>query len=184
MAALMICYISLTAIEGMIFSEHYTAAYIYRVAPIRKLGDVHSGFRKAIMLWIAMPGFAVLVVFYSILWHDPVHAALVLVPWMVVTPTVLLIPFMLREALPLSRKYQKGQQTARNFMLFLICFAGLSIVAALQVVAMRGQLPFLDVQFPYWPFIPFIAMASILSYILLRALSGESKPVQPSDLNS
>jgi ABC-2 type transport system permease protein len=184
MAALMICYISLTAIEGMIFSEHYTAAYIYRVAPIRKLGDVHGGFRKAVMLWIALPGFLVLLVLYSILWRSPAHAALVLAPWVVVTPAVLLIPFMLREALPLSRKYQKGQQTARNFMLFLICFAGLSVVAALQVLAMRGQVPLLEAPFPYWLFIPLTAAASAASYAVLRALSGESKPIQPSDLNS
>ena len=184
MAALMICYISLTAIEGMIFSEHHTAAYVYRVAPIRKLGDVHSGFRKAVMLWIALPGFAVLFALYSILWRDPLHAFFALAPWTIITPAVLMIPFILREALPLSRKYQKGQQTARNFMLFLICFIGLSIVAGLQVVAMRGRLPFIEISFSYWLFLVFMAMASTASYTLLRAVSGESKPIQPSDLNS
>lgn len=184
MAALMICYISLTAIEGMIFSEHYPAAYIYRVAPIRTLGDAHSGFRKAVMLWVALPGFAVLFIFYSILWRSPLHAALALMPWVVITPSVLLIPFIMREALPLSRKYQKGQQTARNFLLFLVCFIGLSIVAGLQVVAMKGRIPFIEATFSYWFFVAFMSVASFVLYFLLRAMSGESKPVQPSDLNS
>ncbi len=184
MAALMICYISLTAIEGMIFSEDHTAAYIYRVAPIRKLGDVHSGFRKAVMMWITLPGFVVLFAIYSILWRDPLHAAMTLAPWIAITPAVLMIPFLTREVLPLSRKYQKGQQTARNFTLFLSCFIGLSIVAAFQVIAIKERLPFLDVSFPYWLFMVCSAIASTILYKLLRALSGESKPVHPSDLNS
>ncbi len=184
MAALMICYISLTAIEGMIFSEDHSAAYIYRVAPIKKLGDVHSGFRKAVMSWITLPGFIALFVIYSILWQDPLHAAMTLAPWIAITPAVLMIPFLMREVLPLSRKYQKGQQTARNFTLFLSCFIGLSIVAAFQVMAIKERLPFLDVNFPYWLFIVCAAIASTILYKILRALSGESKPVQPSDLNS
>lgn len=184
MAALMICYISLTAIEGMIFSEHHAAAYIYRVAPINKLGDVHNGFRKAVMMWVALPGFAVLFVIYSILWRAPVHAVLTLAPWIAITPAVLMIPFLLREVLPLSRKYQKGQQTARNFTLFLACFIGLSIVAGFQVIAIKGHLPFLDVSFPYWLFIVCTVLVSAGLYIILRELSGESKPIQPSDQNS
>jgi hypothetical protein len=184
MAALMICYISLTAIEGMIFSEHHSAAYVYRVAPIKKLGDVHSGFRKAVMAWITLPGFVVLFLIYSILWRDPVHAVMTLAPWVAITPAVLMIPFLMREVLPLSRKYQKGQQTARNFTLFLSCFIGLSIVAAFQVMAIKEHIPFLDMDFPYWLFIVCTVTASVILYKVLRALGGESKPVQPSDLNS
>lgn len=181
MAALMICYISLTAIEGMIFSEDHFAAYIYRVAPIKKLGDVHSGFRKAVMAWVTLPGFVVLFAIYSVLWRDPLHAGMTLAPWVAITPAVLMIPFLMREVLPLSRKYQKGQQTARNFTLFLSCFIGLSVVAAFQVMAIKERIPFFDISFPYWLFIAFTAIASFVLHRILRALSGESKPVQPSD---
>jgi hypothetical protein len=181
MGALMICYVALTAIEGMIFSEHYPAAYIYRVAPVAALGNIHNGFRKAVMVWVALPGFAMVFVLYSILWRNPLHAALVLLPWMLITPAVLMIPFLRREALPLSRKYQKGQQTARNFAVFLFCFIGLSVVAMIQVVAIIGRLPVVRTSFPYWVFLALTAMASSILYVLLRLLSGESTPVEPSD---
>jgi ABC-2 type transport system permease protein len=181
MGALMICYVALTAIEGMIFSEHHPAAYIYRVAPVAALGDIHNGFRKAVMIWVALPGFAMVFVLYSILWRNPLHAALVLAPWMLITPAVLMVPFLRREALPLSRKYQKGQQTARNFAVFLFCFIGLSVVAMIQVVAITGRLPVVRTSFPYWLFLALTVMTSGVLYVLLRLLSGEANPVEPSD---
>jgi hypothetical protein len=184
MGAVMICFVSLTAIEGLVFSEHFPAAYIYRVAPIRNLGDVHSGFRKAIMLWIALPGFAVLITLYSILWRSPLHAILVLAPWIIMTPVVLMLPFLLREALPLSRKYQKGQQTARNLSILIFSSVALSFVAGVQVIAISGRIPILDLSFPYWLFILLMTIVSAASYLVLRAVSGEKKPIHPSDGDS
>jgi hypothetical protein len=181
MGALMICYVALTAIEGMIFSEHHPAAYIYRVAPVETLGDIHNGFRKAVMVWIALPGFAMVFGLYAILWRNPLHAALVLLPWMFITPAVLLVPFLGREALPLARKYQKGQQTARNFAVFLFCFLGLSVVAVIQVIAIIGRVPVIRTSFPYWIFLLLAALGSGVLYVLLRLLSGEANPVAPSD---
>jgi ABC-2 type transport system permease protein len=181
MGAVMICFVSLTAIEGLIFSEHFPAAYVYRVAPIRNLGDVHGGFRKAVMTWVSLPGFAALVALYSILWRNPVHAILVLAPWAVLTPAVLILPFLLREALPLSRKYQKGQQTARNLSIFIISTVVLSFVAGAQMVAILGRIPLLNLGFPYWLFFLLISAVSATSYFALRRLSGESRPIYPPD---
>ena len=181
MGAVMICFVSLTAVEGLIFSEHYPAAYIYRVAPIRNLGDVHGGFRKAIMLWVALPGFIVLIALYSIIWGNPWHATLLLTPWIIMTPAVLMLPFLLREALPLSRKYQKGQQTARNLSIFILSMVALSFVAGIQMIAIAGLVPLLNLSFPYWLFMLFIAIVSAISYRVLRALSGELRPIHPPD---
>jgi ABC-2 type transport system permease protein len=181
MGAVMICFVSLTAVEGLVFSEHFPAAYIYRVAPIRNLGDIHSGFRKAVAMWVALPGFAVLAALYSIMWRNPLHVLLLLIPWMIMTPAVLMLPFLLRETLPLSRKYQKGQQTARNLLIFIYSMVALSFVAGVQIIAIRGRVPVIDVSFPYWLFILLIAIVSALSYRALRAASGELKPIHPPD---
>jgi ABC-2 type transport system permease protein len=181
MGAVMICFVSLTAVEGLIFSEHFPAAYIYRVAPIRNLGDVHSGFRKAIMLWVTLPGFILLIALYSVMWRNPWHAVLLLAPWIIMTPAVLMLPFLLREALPLSRKYQKGQQTARNLSIFILSMVALSFVAGIQMFAIAGIVPLLNLSFPYWIFMLFIAIISAISYRVLRALSGELRPIYPSD---
>jgi hypothetical protein len=100
------------------------------------------------------------------------------------TPAVLMLPFLLREGLPLSRKYQKGQQTARNLSVFILSMVALSFVAGVQVIAITGRVPLLDLSFPYWLFVLFILMVSVISYLALRALSGEMRPIHPSDRDS
>jgi hypothetical protein len=133
------------------------------------------------MTWVSLPGFAVLTALYSVLWRNPIHAILVLAPWIILTPAVLILPFLLREALPLSRKYQKGQQTARNLSIFIISTVVLSFVAGAQMVAIVGRIPLLNLSFPYWLFILFISAVSAISYFALRRLSGELRPIYPSD---
>lgn len=183
MGALMICYVALTAVEVLRFSEHQEAAYIFRVAPVNQLGDVHSGFRKAVMTWVALPGFAVLFVLYAILWRNPLHALLLLAPWAIITPAMLMLGFLFRETLPLARKYQKGQQTSRNLLLFLACFVVLSLFGGLQAAAIQGRLPVIKTTFPYWLFIGLSVLLSAFFYFILRALSREARAIQPSDLN-
>jgi ABC-2 type transport system permease protein len=181
MGALMICYVGLTAVEVLRFSGHHEAAYIFRVAPVARLGDVHSGFRKAIMTWVALPGFGVLFVLYAVLWRNPLHAALLLAPWVIITPAVLMLGFLFRESLPLSRKYQKGQQTTRNLLLFLVCVALLSLFGGLQAIAIRGRVPVMKITFPYELFIGVSVLISAAFYFALRALSRETRVIQPSD---
>jgi hypothetical protein len=183
MAAAMICFVSLTAIEGLVFSEHSAAAYIFRVAPVASLARIHNGLRKAVLLWVALPGYAALFALYSILWMNPLHALLVLGPWIIMTPAVLMIPFLLREVIPLARKYQKGQQTARNIFIFASSMVVLSFVGVFQILAMKGGIPPIEWNFPYWLFIVVVAAGSGLSYIALRAL-GERRQILPSDLDS
>ncbi|MFL6216064.1 MAG: hypothetical protein ACJ74J_19430 [Blastocatellia bacterium] len=181
MGALMICYVALTAIEVLRFSEHHAAAYIFRVAPVERLGDVYSGFRKAVMLWVALPGFVILFALYAALWRNPLHAALLLIPWAIITPAVMMIGFLFRETLPLARKYQKGQQTSRNLFLFLVCFLLLSVFGVLQALAIRGRLPAINLTFPYWLFIILSVFISLFFFIVLRALSRAAAAVAPAD---
>jgi ABC-2 type transport system permease protein len=180
MGALMICYVALTAVEVLRFSEHHEAAYIFRVAPVSRLGDVHSGFRKAVMMWVSLPGFAMLFTLYAVLWRSPLHALLLLAPWIIITPAVLMLGFLFRETLPLARKYQKGQQASRNLLLFLFCFIVLSLFGGSQAMAIRGRVPLVKIPFPYWSFIAVSLLLSACFYFGLRALSREARAVQPA----
>ena len=146
-----------------------------------RLGDVYSGFRKAVMIWVALPGFAILFALYATLWRNPLHAALLLIPWAIITPAVMMIGFLFRETLPLARKYQKGQQTSRNLFLFLACFILLSVFGVLQALAMRGRLPVINLTFPYWLFIILSILISLFFFVALRALSRAAVPVAPAD---
>ncbi len=172
--AAMIPFVGLTAVEGLIFSEHYQASHIFLVVPIGRLADVHRGFRKALLIAVAAPGYAVLCLLYSVLWRNPWHALLLLLPWMMITPVALMIPFLFRQMLPLSRKYQKGQQSARNITLMFLSFFGLSIFGVAQSVAISGYIP-------YWSFLVAIAALSPAALFLLGRISGDARPLVPTD---
>ena len=181
MGAAMICFVSLTAVEGLVFSEHFAASYIYRVAPIESLGQVHSGLRKAVMVWVTLPGFLVLLVLYSALWANPLHAALMIAPWAIMTPAVMMVPFLMRQVLPLARKYQKGQQTARNITVFMSSMIALTSVGLFQVVAINGPASPFDMELPYWLFMVIVAAVSVGVYALIGSTGLERRPVPASD---
>jgi hypothetical protein len=177
MGAGMISSIGLTAVESLLFSEHYKAAYILRVAPISRIGDIRSGFRKAVFIYIVLPGFAVLFALYAALWANPLHALLVLLPWLTIAPAQLMAPFLFREALPLSRKYQKGEQSARNIFIFVISFTVLIVLAVAQGIA-------LSMNFSYALFLAIVAVVALLCYVVLRAMTDESRPIDPDERES
>ena len=117
---------------------------------------------------------------YAVLWRSPVHALLLLAPWIIITPAVLMLGFLFRETLPLARKYQKGQQASRNLLLFLFCFIVLSLFGGSQALAIRGRVPLVKLPFPYWSFIAASLLLSACFYFGLRALSREARAVQPA----
>lgn len=177
LAAAMIVFVALTAIEGLAFSEHYHAAYIFRVAPVRTVGEIHGGVRKAVLAYVVLPAFGLLAIIYTVAWGSAAHALLTVAPWIAVTPTALLIPFSFREILPLARRYQKGQQSARNIGLLVVSMAALSVVAAAQVLALNDYVP-------YWAFLIAVVLGSTLAFSLIRRLIGESRPVAHLDSQS
>lgn len=174
--AAILCLMAQTAVEGMIFSEDHPAAWIYRVAPVARLGDIHGGLRKAVLFFIVMPGFLILFILYSILWRDPFHAFLTLAPWMIITPTALVVSFLFREVIPLSVRYQKGQQTSRNFIILAVGMIGFSLVGFIQVFALNETSS-------YSIFLAVLTIISVAFYFILKKLSGESRPVLPKNVN-
>jgi ABC-2 type transport system permease protein len=170
----MVFIVALTVLEGLIFSEHYRAGYIFLVTPIARVGRIYSGFRKLVMLFIFVPGFALMLVLLSVMWRNSLHAILAILPWVPLTPIVLLVPFVGRDGLPLSRKYQKGQQSARNAGLMIGSMICLSIFLAVQFSAIKNQW--------YWLFSACVFFISPLVYFLLKKIAGESKQLRPQDL--
>ncbi|MEW6208673.1 MAG: hypothetical protein AB1631_09925 [Acidobacteriota bacterium] len=172
-----ICFIGQTAVEGLIFSEHYNAAYIFRITPLSHLGEIHRAMRKAILSLIALPQFIILFALYAALWRDPLHAFLIIAPWIAISPATLMVSFAFREVIPLSTRYQKGQQTSRNLMIVISAFIATIFLGGAQWAAIKGHLP-------YWLILTSAPVASILIYFLLRAISRESQPLPPVDEQS
>ncbi len=169
-----VCFIGQTAVEGLIFSEHYRAAYIFRIAPVSHLGEIHQGMRKVVLMLIVLPEFIILFAFYAALWRDPLHAFLVIAPWIAIAPATLMVSFTFREVIPLSTKYQKGQQTSRNLMIVMSAFIVAIFLGGAQWLGVKGIIP-------YWMILAGAPVLSALLYLLLRAVSRESRPLPPVD---
>lgn len=172
--AAMIPFVASVAAETILFSEHYQAAYIFRVAPIANLSYIRRGLRKATQAYVALPGAFVLLILYTLLWKSLLHAFLLLVPWLMLTPAIMMFSFFRREFLPLSRKYRKGQQSARFMILFFTSFLCIMLVGTVQSLSMRGTIP-------YWLFIAGTFIFSAIVYFLLRAISGEMRPLKAAE---
>lgn len=169
-----ICFVGQTAVEGLLFSEHYRAAYIFRITPVSHLGEIHRGIRKAVLMLIVLPEFIILFALYAALWRDPLHAFLVIAPWMAIAPTTLMVSFAFREVIPLSTKYQKGQQTSRNLMIVMSAFIASIFLGGAQWAGVKGFIP-------YWIILTSAPVVSALLYVLLRAVSRESRPLPSVD---
>lgn len=172
--AAMIPFIAMSAVETVVFSEHYAAAYIFRVAPVGSRGGIHSGLRKAILAYVAIPGVVILLAMYGVIWKNLAHAALVLLPWLLLTPAMMLIPFIRRERLPLARKYQKGQQSARSMFLFMGVFLFFFLAGGVQSFSLSGG-------FSYYLFLAGITFFALLLHFVLHKASGESTPLGPPE---
>ncbi len=171
--AAMIPFVASVAAEAILFSEHYQASYIFRAAPVASLSDIHRGLRKATQVYVALPGALILLLLYTVLWQNLFHAFLVIAPWLILTPALMMFPFIGREFLPLSRKYQKGQQSARTMFIFFLSFFFITIVSAVQNFSIQGIIP-------YWLFLTGVLAVSSILYFTIRKLSGEVRPLLPS----
>lgn len=171
--AAMIPFVASVAAEAILFSEHYQAAYIFRAAPVANLGDIHRGLRKAAQVYIALPGALLLLLLYTILWRDLFHAFLLIAPWLILTPTIMMFSFIRREFLPLSRKYRKGQQSARSMVIFMLTFFFIILMSTVQTFSIQGNIP-------YWIFLAGVLAVSAILYFIIGKLSGESRPLLPA----
>jgi ABC-2 type transport system permease protein len=171
--AAMIPFVASVGAEAILFSEHYQAAYIFRAAPVANLGDIHKGLRKAAQVYIALPGALLLLILYTLLWRNLLHAFLLIVPWLILTPAIMMFTFLRREFLPLSRKYQKGQQSARSMVIFILSFFCIVVMSVVQNFSIEGLIP-------YWMFIAGVLAISVILYFLLRKISGEVRPLLPA----
>jgi ABC-2 type transport system permease protein len=171
--AMMIPFVTAVSAEAFLFSEHYQASYIFRAAPVASLSDIHKGLRKAAQAYIALPGALILLILYTILWRNFFHAFLLIAPWVILTPAMMMFSFIGREFLPLSRKYQKGQQSARSMIIFFVSFLCLVVVTVVQNFSIQGYIS-------YWIFLTGVLVFSTVLYFIIRMISGEVRPLLPA----
>ncbi len=176
-SAAMIPFVASVAVEAILFSEHYQASYIFRAAPVANLSDIHRGLRKATQVYIALPGALILLILYTFLWRNLFHAFLLIAPWLILTPALMMFSFIGREFLPLSRQYQKGQQSARSMIIAFVSVFGMAIGGVVQSFSIQGPIP-------YWLFLTGTLAVSSILYFTIRKISGEVRPLLPAATSS
>ena len=159
-----------TAMMTFKMSPQYQAAELFRYAPIHGTASLFHGFRKAMMLFLVLPG---LIVAGTILWLGPVshHALLLAVPALLALPTLSLLDGLAGDYLPLSIPPTSGRQGAIGLVMMLVGFVFLALFAGLAALA--------DAQGWLWPMVAaevaglLIVHPLMLRRIRLRALRRE-----------
>jgi ABC-2 type transport system permease protein len=115
-------------------SPHYQAAELFRYAPIRGTAALFHGVRKAMILFLAVPG---VLLSGTILWFGlPDHRVLLLaIPALMAIPTLSLIDGLAGDYLPLSMAPTGGRQGAINIGIMIASFVTLAVIAGLAAWA-------------------------------------------------
>lgn len=115
-------------------SPHYQAAELFRYAPIRGTAALFHGVRKAMILFLAVPG---VLLSGTILWFGlpDRHVLLLAVPALMAIPTLSLIDGLAGDYLPLSMAPTGGRQGAINIGIMLASFVTLAVLAGLAAWA-------------------------------------------------
>jgi MFS family permease len=115
-------------------SPHYQAAELFRYAPIRGTAALFHGVRKAMVLFLAVPG---VLLGGTILWFGlPDRRVLLLaIPALMAIPTLSLIDGLAGDYLPLSMAPTGGRQGAINIGIMIASFVTLAVLAGLAAWA-------------------------------------------------
>jgi hypothetical protein len=134
MAVFMAGTLPATAMMTFKMSPHYQAAELFRYAPIRGTAALFHGVRKAMILFLAVPG---VLLSGTILWFGlPDRRILLLaIPALMAIPTLSLIDGLAGDYLPLSMAPTGGRQGAINIGIMIASFVILAVLAGLATWA-------------------------------------------------
>jgi ABC-2 type transport system permease protein len=123
-----------TAMMTFKMSPQYLAADLFRYVPIRGTASLFHGVRKAMLLFLTVPG---VLVSGSILWFGlPDRRILLLaIPALAAIPTLSLVDGLAGDYLPLSIAPTSGRQGAINIGIMIASFVTLAVLAGLATVA-------------------------------------------------
>jgi len=115
-------------------SPHYQAAELFRYVPIRGTAALFHGVRKAMLLFLAIPG---VLLSGSILWFGlpDRHILLLAIPALMAIPTLSLMDGLAGDYLPLSMAPTGGRQGAINIGIMIASFLTLAVLAGIATWA-------------------------------------------------
>ena len=123
-----------TAMMTFKMSPQYQAADLFRYAPLRGTASLFHGVRKAMLLFLAVPG---VLVSATILWFGLPDRRIMLlaIPALAAIPTLSLMDGLAGDYLPLSIPPTSGRQGAINIGIMIASFVTLAVLAGLAAWA-------------------------------------------------
>lgn len=151
------------ALQTLQMSQHYLAADIFAIAPLKTAAPVFHGVRKAAIVYLLLPALAVAGVLYGYVSPGGLRGLLVAVPGLLAIPVLSLAPALTEDYLPLSRPAARGDQSSRNLGLMFVSMAAMAIVLAATYIA--SQLGVL------WQMMAMeFIVVSLIYYLMSRAI--------------
>ena len=124
----------LSALETLRISAHFAAADLFWLAPLQSAAPVFHGVRKAVLLYLWIPATVVAIALVAYLARDR-ELLLLLIPTVIATPTLSLIPGLRGDYMPLSRPATRGEHFARNMGLMYATMLTSGAIVGLSWVA-------------------------------------------------
>jgi len=125
----------LQALQTLQMSQHYLAADIFAIAPLRSAAPVFHGVRKAMLFYLLMPALCIAAILIGYLAPGGGSGLLLAVPGLVAIPVLSLFPALTEEYLPLSRPPSRGTQSSRNMVLMFMSMLAMAAVLIMSYAA-------------------------------------------------
>lgn len=115
----------LIALDLLQYSQQWQASDIFRVAPLAGPAELYHGARRAVLLILAFPAFAVILLIMWFVRRD-VSTLLLFLPGLILVPIAGLLPALFRRGVPLSMPSEEAKSAKRSVKMF-----GVMILAAI-----------------------------------------------------
>jgi len=125
------------AMQSLQMSQHYLAADLFAIAPLRTAAPVFHGVRKAMIVYLLVPALAISALLIGILAPGGLLGLKLALPGIVAIPVFSLAPGLIEDYLPLSRPALRGEQSSRNLGLTFVSMFSMGMVMGASYLAWK-----------------------------------------------
>lgn len=118
--------IPMMAMTMLQFSQHWAAADLYRLAPVRGPGPFIHGAVRAVTVFLALPATLLLLVVVCFL-PNPVQKLALVLPGMIAMPFFAMLPGALEKCVPLAKPTEEAKSASRGGLVFLVMMLSMVI---------------------------------------------------------
>lgn len=129
--------VPLLALNLLQFSQQWSAADVFRCAPISGPAPVCDGARWAVLLFLTVPMLLLYFLGASLL-HVPLGQLKLFLPGLIAVPVYALIPASIMRAIPLSRPTEEAKSAGRGLWFILTMFVSLGLGGLALLAQSRG----------------------------------------------